>query len=276
MCKVSVIIPVYNAEKTLRRSVESLVYGRMKDIEIILVDDCSNDGSWALCKSLTCEYEQVKCIQNAQNSGPSFTRNQGLYESKGEYISFVDSDDWVSGEFLSLLYEVANRDKSTIVTCGFSFVNELSSDTVNYVWSNQENSSEIYSIEGIQLFDAVDRIMLQNIWNKLFLRESIIQRGIRFDENQRMGEDFQFVIDYMQAMNIYKCKVINQPLYYYVRANTTSLMSKFGWYDTEQELRRFEQLAEICGNDMSIKLRMEDMINVLKKITFIIFVEQMM
>lgn len=249
MCKVSVIIPVYNAQKTLRKSVESLIYGRLKDIEIILVDDCSKDESWELCKSLAYEYAQVKCIQNAKNSGPSFTRNQGLLESRGEYISFVDSDDWVSGEFLSILYETANQNKGSVVTCGFAFVNQLSAETVNYVWEKQENQSKIYTIAGIKLFDAIDKIMLQNIWNKLFLREAIIRCNIRFDETQMMGEDFQFVLDYMQAMQISRCKVINRPLYYYVRANNSSLMSNFGLSGFNESKHRLEQLTLISGDD---------------------------
>ena len=106
-CKVSVIIPVYNAEGTIRRCVESLVYGKERDIEVILVDDCSSDGSREVCQELDDEFQNVVIVRNKDNSGVSFTRNHGLEKAKGKYIAFVDSDDWVSGNYIKELYETA-------------------------------------------------------------------------------------------------------------------------------------------------------------------------
>ena len=96
--QISVIIPVYNAEKTLERCVESIIYGAIRDISVILVDDCSNDGSWECCQDLSNRYPNVYCYQNEKNKGVSYTRNHGLEVAKSEYILFVDSDDWVDLE----------------------------------------------------------------------------------------------------------------------------------------------------------------------------------
>ena len=101
--KVSVIVPVYNAEQTLRKCVESLIFGLYRNIEVILVEDCSSDNSWALCQLLCEEFQSVRCVRNESNSGVSCTRNYGISLATGEYLCFVDSDDWVSGRYVSRL-----------------------------------------------------------------------------------------------------------------------------------------------------------------------------
>ena len=80
--KVSIVIPVFNAEATLRRTVESLIYGTERDIEIILVDDCSKDSSWKYCQDLSNKYSNIYCYQNMSNRGVSYTRNFGLEKAK--------------------------------------------------------------------------------------------------------------------------------------------------------------------------------------------------
>ena len=98
MPKISVIIPVYKAAGTLRRCVESIIFGEEQDLEVILIEDCSPDSSWDVCRQLAQEYSHVRCLQNDQNRGVSYTRNRGMDAATGQYILFVDSDDWVSGD----------------------------------------------------------------------------------------------------------------------------------------------------------------------------------
>ena len=88
--KASVIVPVYNAEKTLRRCVESIALGQERNIEIILIDDCSEDHSWELCLEIAQEFPNIIVAQNERNSGMSFTRNHGLTFAQGKYVLFVD------------------------------------------------------------------------------------------------------------------------------------------------------------------------------------------
>lgn len=254
---VSIIIPVYNAEKTLRRCVESLVYGSKKNIEIILVEDCSKDNSWILCQQLQEEFKNVLCVQNEQNRGVSYTRNHGLDMASGPYIMFVDSDDWVSQNFVSKLLYAASNYKDAQIICGFHYIDQLTHDKVDYQW-DAECTERLITIQGEELFDAVDKIMLQNVWNKVFCREIIQANSIRFDETQSMGEDFQFVLDYMMAGGLKKCVVFNEPLYYYVRANQVSLMSKFGWSSSDYEIQRLKQLGILCSeNPNAMKKRLE-------------------
>lgn len=245
---VSIIVPVYNAEQTLRRCVESLVYGMEKNIEVILVDDCSRDNSWKLCQELQEEFINVRCVQNKQNQGVSYTRNHGIAEANGDWIMFTDSDDWVSCKYVSTLLKRAEKYKNSLVTCGFHYIDEMAYNKVDYIWNSKEKGQSV-EIHGEELFKAVNLIMLQNVWNKIFRRDIILKRNIKFDETQSMGEDFRFVLDYMQAAELQTCTVINEALYYYVRANNSSLMSKFGWSTNNQTFQRMEQLAEICGID---------------------------
>lgn len=244
-CRASVIIPVYNAEKTLRRCVESLVLGRERRIEVILVEDCSNDRSWVICQELAAEFSNVICIQNVKNSGVSYTRNQGLAAARGAYILFADSDDWVSEHYAEALLKLAEENRDSLPICGQHFIDKVSAIKQDYTWN--ENRGDVYEIPSEQFFELSDKFLLQQLWNKIFRRDIIESAHVRFDETQSMGEDFQFVLDYMEAAMIKKCIVLNAPLYYYVRWNNSSLMSKFGFIQCQPEFARFEQLHRISG-----------------------------
>lgn len=243
MYSASVIIPVYNAERTLRKCVEALCYGKQHNIEIILVDDCSKDASWALCRILASEYQNVGCYRNDRNRGVSFTRNLGLAKATAPYVLFVDSDDWTSSRYVSVLLKYAEAHSYALPICGYTYIDHLTNARSISVFSD----SQIDGIEVSDLFSLYDKVLLQQLWNKIFRRDLIEKYHIRFDETQNMGEDFQFVLDYLEAAQIKKCVVLNKPLYYYIRWNNASLMSKFGFSDNQQEFARIEQLSRIAG-----------------------------
>lgn len=243
MYSASVVIPVYNAEKTLRKCVEALCYGKEKSLEIILIDDCSEDASWMLCKMLSDEYQNVHCYQNEYNRGVSFTRNHGLSMATSPYILFVDSDDWTSSRYASALLDSAKKNADALSVCGYTYMNHLTRNSDVFVMGSKK--VDILNISDAWLL--FDYVLLQQLWNKIFRRDLIEAHHIRFDESQSMGEDFQFVLDYLEAARIKKCVVLNEPLYYYIRWNTSSLMSKFGFIDNQPEFERIEQLARIIG-----------------------------
>lgn len=245
--KVSIIIPVYNSETSLRKCVESLVFGQEKDIEVILIEDCSQDNSWELCKKLANEYSEVKCLRNSENKGVSYTRNQGIKAAMGRYVLFVDSDDWVSGKYVKDLLNAVCQNQDTLIICGFCFLDVLHNNRKNFVW--KMNGEKVYHLVTKDLFKLQYKLLLQQLWNKIFRRDIIIDNGVFFDETQSMGEDFQFVLDYIQAAQIKKYVIINRPLYYYIRTKRSSLMSKFGLIENEKEFRRLKQLRDICGSD---------------------------
>lgn len=244
MCTVSVIVPVYNAERTLRRCVESLVLGEEKSLEVILVEDRSGDGSWALCEALAAEYPNVSCVRNERNSGVSHTRNVGLDRASGEYVLFADSDDWASCRYVSELLRMAQKYPDAMAVCGHHFIDKVNASQRDYLWSDTPGE---YIVGAEALFVLCDRFLLQQLWNKIFRRDVIEAHHVRFDETQSMGEDFQFVLDYLEAGQIGKLAVLNKPLYYYIRWNNNSLMGSFGFSQNRQEFVRLEQLARLAG-----------------------------
>ncbi len=259
--KASIIVPVYNAEKTLRRCVESVVLGQERNIEVILVDDCSRDRSWELCQELSQEFSNVTTVQNEKNSGVSFTRNQGLAFAHGEYVLFVDSDDWVSERYARTLLYLTKCYPSALPICGQHFIDKVHDAKHDYTWDG--NIGAVTVVPNHRFFELSDKFLLQQLWNKIFRRDTIEANHIRFDESQSMGEDFQFVLDYMEAAQIRECVTISEPLYYYIRWNETSLMSKFGLLESAQEYQRAEQLYRITGlNDAGV---LEQKINQIKQ-----------
>lgn len=245
--KASVIIPVYNAGNSLQKCVESIIYGNFHDLRIILVDDCSSDNSWDICCKLSRQHDNVICKQNDINRGVSYTRNQGLSEAKGEYIFFVDSDDWVSARYFSKLYSRAEQNDSSFVICGFKLIDRILGQRKDYGWETGMCSGEEQRILIEDAFKLFENTLLQQLWNKVFRRDIIEKHHIRFAEDQSMGEDFQFVLDYLDAAAASEFLLLNEVLYYYVRDNKNSLMSKYGLSGIEGEKRRLTQLLTITG-----------------------------
>lgn len=243
---VNVIIPVYNVEDRIDRCVESIIFGEFKDLKVILVEDCSKDNSWEHCVNLANKYDNVVAYKNDKNSGVSFTRNRGIELSDSKYIIFVDSDDWVSGKFAKKLVQQIEKNPEHLVICGIQFIDLVNSMRTKYIWSNK--SQDTYMIQKKDYFSLVEKFYLQSPINKIFVSDIIKKNNLLFDVNQSMGEDFQFVLDYMQCLKSEYCVVINEPLYYYIRYSNTSLMSQFGLKEKNHEfIKRIEQLYSIIG-----------------------------
>lgn len=230
--KVSIIIPVYNAENTIVRCVESIVNGIYQNIEVILVDDCSKDSSVQICRDLEKKYSTIKLLQNKQNHGVSYTRNRALETVSGVYCMFVDSDDWVDNDYVQ------------------SFVREMKKTSVGMVISGYVNHDEIISgrvdkfgwkksIE-CKITDRIENLyhnrMLQQLWNKIFLVSVIKEYNIQFDESISMGEDYRFILQYLQKLTNKKCILLDKYLYHYIRGEGKSLMSKFSEEDVSQQI----------------------------------------
>lgn len=244
---ISVIIPVYNAENTIEKCVESLVLGRMRELEVILVEDCSADGSWALCQALERRFSQVRCVRNEKNRGVSSTRNRGLDMISGEFVCFVDSDDWVSEYYLAELLQAAKENPDALILCGLHFLNRVDEYRRTYLWSPEGERHEL----GRENFFALhEKFLLPQLWNKIFRRDVLEDHLLRFDENQNMGEDFQFVLDYMEAAGICRCMVVNQPLYFYTRNGKNTLMGSFGHSQRSYEFLRYAKLRDLTGEQM--------------------------
>ena len=241
---VSVIVPVYNAEQTIEKCVESLALGQLRDLEILLADDGSTDNSPALCEALARRFPQVRCIHSRENRGVSHARNLALAEARGEYILFADSDDWVSEQYARILVDTAREYPDALVACGLHFLNMAEDYRRTYLW---EASGDRFILGKADFFELHGKFLLPQLWNKIFRRCLIEKHCLRFDENQTMGEDFQFVLDYLEAAGIETCVVCNRPLYYYTRLNHQTLMQAFGQTQREAEFARYARLRDLTG-----------------------------
>ena len=221
--KISIIVPVYNAEKTLYKCVESLVLQKYKNIEIILINDKSTDNSNKICEKLANEYDFIKYIINEKNMGVSATRNIGLDNATGEYIVFVDSDDWVDYNYCEDLLSELKKNDVELVISGFWYHNDIKGLPPQKNIFGKEESIDIKSKNDV--VELYSKWHFSALWNKIFIRDIIEKNKIRFDESISIGEDMRFGIDYVNCMDKDKIVVINKPLYHYIHINPNSL-----WY----------------------------------------------
>lgn len=241
----SVIVPVYNAERSIERCVESICKSGGDEVEVVLVDDGSNDASYVKCLGLAETYTQVKVFQNEKNSGVSRTRNRAIEKAIGEYLLFVDSDDYVSEDYIPVFTEAVKTGK-TFAVCGYYNHDERQSgrcDTV--IWDDCE-MTQTYALKGI-IEQLQKKTLLQQLWNKVFVTAKVKEKNIRFDESINIGEDTRFILDYIQQNYIAEITCIPKPLYHYMRDNNGSLMYKVGYESVEEPLKNLRKMYEIMG-----------------------------
>lgn len=234
--KVSIIVPVYNAEKVLHYCVDSILAQTYKDFELILVDDGSTDKSGELCDKYADENENVKVV-HLENGGVSKARNTGIELAKGEYICFVDSDDYISETFIEELVQKADDGYNFVLTT-YHWV----SDYVRSAFKTVSYKNNNYSIvDKDDLMDLGSLVLLSQPWNKIFKRDIILKNGIRMPEDMSLGEDTVFVYRYLSCIISEKFAVINKPLYYYYSNNNQSLLNKFrdDLFEVNKKLNRY-------------------------------------
>lgn len=205
---ISVIVPVYNSEKTLHRCVDSILAQSFSDFELLLIDDGSVDGSGAICDDYARRDSRVR-VFHKQNGGVSSARNVGLDNSTGRWITFCDSDDRVYNNWLDLFADKGNEDTDLIVQ-GFETDKGLFPDTcvTQYGISYTGNVDE-----GLQILS--ESFTAAYLWNKAFKTSLIKEHRIRFNESLKYKEDKLFVLEYCSRANII-VSVVQSGYYYYV------------------------------------------------------------
>ena len=221
--KVSIIVPVYNAESVLHYCVDSILNQTFKDYELILVDDGSTDGSGALCDEYALTNENV-LVKHMENQGVSVARNTGIELAKGEYICFVDSDDYVEKDFLQEMVGKAEEGFDFVLTA-YQWVDDYNHNAFKTVIYKEKESYSV--IDKNSLMDLSSLVLLSQPWNKLFKRKIIIENNIRMPEDISLGEDTVFVYRYLSSIINHKFLVINKLLYNYFSNSSDSLLNKY-------------------------------------------------
>lgn len=224
---VSVIVPIYNVEEYLDQCIDSIVHQTYSNLEIILVDDGATDSCPQKC-DLWKEKDNRISVIHKKNAGLGFARNSGLEMASGEYVMYVDSDDYISGNMIERLTDVAERTKSDTVFCGLTRV---------YVDGSEAAIPAAYNDQTFERGEIVDKVLLEmvgsrpenqedanlfmSVWHALYSMEIIREYAVRFpSERQIMCEDIIYHIDYLRRAQ--RVTYIADPLYFY-RVNPKSL-----------------------------------------------------
>ena len=216
MIKVSVIIPVYNAEKYLRQCLDSVLSQSLKEIEIICVDDGSADKSRDILREYATADERLK-IMTQENRGPGAARNSGMEAAAGRYIMFLDADDWFEPDMLSDLYETAERNSADITVCKAERFDNRTGKTLDSAWMLKEEylPGEAFSPE--EIAEHLFQFTYGQVWDKLFYRKFLVEKELRFPE-MWAAEDTAFAYKgLLQAERI--CVLPEVKVHYRVNVN---------------------------------------------------------
>ena len=209
---VSILIPAYNAEKFIIQCLDSIINQSYKHLQIIVIDDGSSDNTFSILKEYNAKYSNIE-IYSQKNSGVAFTRNKLLSFVKGDFVLFVDSDDWIETDTIDYLLKLILIHNAEIVA--FAKCDNIQNDNseIIEIW-NKEKS--IFEFLRHTSFNGA-------LWNK-FMRASIV-KDIAFDNKISYGEDALYIWNILQSIN--QMVIVNKQLYHY-RSNIYSL-SKQKW-----------------------------------------------
>jgi glycosyltransferase involved in cell wall biosynthesis len=216
MPKISIIIPVYNVENYIAKCIDSILAQTFTDFECILINDGSTDNSGNLCNQYAKQDDRIIVIHQ-ENAGPSSARNAGLDKAKGEWIGFVDSDDWCDIDMFSQLYDNAVKNNADVSACGWKCISQDNIETYTqgkeYIYNGFEAIIEMFG----------NKYFAGYIWNKLIKAQYFSEYNIRFDINITPFEET--LVLYKILKQIKKVFYLPIPYYNYV-ANPNSITHK--------------------------------------------------
>lgn len=222
--KISVIVPVYNTEKYLHRCIDSILAQTFTDFELLLIDDGSKDNSGTICDEYAAKDSRVR-VFHKENGGVSSARNMGLDNASGEWITFVDSDDWVHEDFIKKRIELALVDDADIAYCD-----------IEYVYSTHNVYAKMAEqVEG-KASTVNSWILSRTTYSPIILARKYLfdKYDLRYIEGLRFGEDFNLIIKLVMYAN--KMSHIKEALYYYNKQNESSAMTKLYLYRDDLQL----------------------------------------
>lgn len=185
MAKVSVIVPAYNCEKTLAQCLGNLVHQTLADVEIIIVNDASTDGTWDVIKRCEAKFsDKVIAINSEENRGPGGARNIGLMYASGEYIGFADSDDIVAVDMFEKMYNKAKEGNYDIVDCAFYYEEKKMAT----IYTKDEYTGELDGYKRSELI-----VSGGFLWSHIFRRQLLVDSGLTFRENVIL-EDCEYLM----------------------------------------------------------------------------------
>ena len=269
--KISVIVPVYNVEKYIEECLNSIINQTLKDIEIIIVNDGSTDKSYKIIDRISRKDSRITVI-NQENSGVSKARNVGMMSAKGDYISFIDPDDYIKKDMLEKMYTLAEKNNCEVVQCNYNiYNNEEYSEIHQNIKPNkvlEKNEIENYLKCGL-----IDGSLTTYVWDKIYKTKFLKENKLKFNEDLSMFEDWYFIMDLVSRIK--KFIFLPENLYYY-RIVLNSLSRKY-IYNYENlvlnlQTRKFEYMSDwgLCKNSYKLKYTISFYSDILKLINYIL------
>lgn len=231
MKTVSIVIPVYNAEQYLERCIESLLKQTLDGMEFIFVNDCSTDSSLDILEKYKEKYpELIKLISSNENMRQGAARNAGIDLSEGDYIGFVDADDWVDASMFEKLYYCAVNNNYDIVGC-HNFVVNKNGDIISISKGNT------FAQVGILDDDKRKKLLVNggNIWLKIYRRSLLNKNKIRFPERLSYEDNYFIPIAFLYCNSF---GLVDEPLYYYYLSENSTVRTS----NSNTQFQRFETL----------------------------------
>lgn len=232
---VSIIVPVYHAEKTLRRCLDSVLGQEYRDFELIVVDDGSQDSSGDILDAYAQADGRVQVIHQ-ENSGVSASRNLALDRAQGKYLQFVDSDDWITPDATRLLVQAAEENQCDLVISDFYRVVGTRLSPKGDIDEDEVLSQEEYAAH---MMENPADFYYGVLWNKLYRRDIVENYHLRMDPEISWCEDFMFNLEYIRHAE--RFLALQVPIYYYVKTKGSLASSSLGISQTlRMKLEVFE------------------------------------
>ena len=229
---ISIIVAAYNGEKYLRRCLDSLCKQTNKHFELILVNDCSTDSTLDIAKSYIKKISNYKILSLKKNSGVSAARNAGIKQATGEYVTFIDCDDWIEENAVEIMYSSINN-LSQAIFFEYCKNNEVKDLSCNHSFYNRDQAL---------LCVLQDQKVKGYVWTKLFSKKIIDDNRIYFNKSLKFCEDLNFTVKYIMC-----CDTVTKydKAYYHYWENSGSV-SKSGGF-TSAKVTALDAISEIIS-----------------------------
>lgn len=245
---VSIIVPIYNVEKYLNCCIESIINQTYNNLEIILVNDGSTDSCAILVDEWKKKDNRIKVIHKS-NEGVSKARNIGILESSGEFIMFVDPDDFLDGNFVNDMTSIMKRENSDLVICNYRKVNKRADIIDEICCFSTKNDRD----------SCIQNVMLGNgyLWNKIFKRSLIVRNSLRFNQELIVLEDELFILNYLKY-----CKKVSytDKIHYNYRIHNNSVLNSQNRPDKRMvsvargRVLIYEFIKGYCDDETSLRI----------------------
>lgn len=223
--KISIIIPIYNVKKYINKCIESIINQTYKNLEIILVDDGSTDGSGKICDEFKKEDNRIVVIHK-KNEGVSSARNEGLKIATGDYIGFIDADDFIEKDMYLKMINRIKKDNTKMTICNAYLEDENGVQTKNF----KSDSQNI--IDSYELMHRImeDYVFQGYMWNKLYARSLIYNDKndyLKFDTNISNLEDRLFNLQLIDKNKKFNVSFLNEKLYHYIQRESSAIHTRY-------------------------------------------------